>query len=79
MSTTSPQFTGKVAFITGAGTGIGRATALAFAREGARIVLTGRTESTLQETARLIEQDGGQALPIACDVTRGAQVPAATD
>ncbi len=77
MATTSPQFAGKVAFITGAGTGIGRATALAFAREGASVVVTGRSELTLQETARLIEQDGGRALAVVCDVTRSEEVQAA--
>jgi hypothetical protein len=56
--TNSPQFIGKVAFITGAGTGIGRATALAFAREGASVAAAGRTEATLLETVRLIEQAG---------------------
>ena len=77
MSTSSPQFTGKVAFITGAGTGIGRATALAFAREGASVVVTGRSESPLQETVRLIEQNGGRALAVACDVTRSEEIQAA--
>jgi NAD(P)-dependent dehydrogenase (short-subunit alcohol dehydrogenase family) len=47
----SKRFEGKVAFITGAASGIGRATAIAFAAEGARLVITDRDEAALQETA----------------------------
>ena len=70
MSTTSEtgSFAGKVAFVTGAGSGIGRATALAFAREGANVVVVGIPEPDHQETARLIEEAGGRALAVACDV-----------
>ncbi|WP_240625721.1 SDR family NAD(P)-dependent oxidoreductase [Spirosoma pollinicola] len=50
-STENEIFAGKVAFITGAGTGIGRATALAFSSRGASVVITDVTEKTLQETA----------------------------
>lgn len=72
MSTNSPLFTGKVAFITRAG--IGRATALAFAREDASVVVMGRTEATLPETVRLIEQADGRALAVPCDVTRSEDI-----
>ncbi len=48
---------GKVAFVTGAGTGIGRATALAFAREGANVMVVDISEQGNQETARMIEKD----------------------
>jgi NAD(P)-dependent dehydrogenase (short-subunit alcohol dehydrogenase family) len=64
------RFTGKVAFVTGATTGIGRATALAFASEGASVVVADVATEGNEETARLIEQAGGQALPVTCDVTR---------
>ncbi len=52
---------GKVAFVTGAGTGIGRATALAFAREGADVVVADASEQGNQETARMIEESGGRS------------------
>jgi len=73
------NFTGKVAFVTGAGGGIGRATALAFAREGANVAVTDVSEQNLQETARLIEELGGRALGIKCDVTRAEDVKSALD
>ena len=73
------NFTGKVAFITGAAGGIGRATALAFAREGASVVVTDVSEQGNQETARMIEEAGGQALAIRCDVSRAEDVKAALD
>src|SRR5437867_11394595 len=73
------RFTGKVAFVTGAGSGIGRATALAFARAGASVVVADIAEQGNQETARLIEQQGGRALAVRCDVTRIENVRAALD
>jgi NAD(P)-dependent dehydrogenase (short-subunit alcohol dehydrogenase family) len=73
------SFTGKVAFVTGAANGIGRATALAFAREGASVVVADVSEQDNQETARLIEGAGGRALAIRCDVTRVVDVKAALD
>src|SRR3989440_5923529 len=73
------SFAGKVAFVTGAAGGIGRATALAFAREGASVVVADVSEQGNQETARLIEESGGQALAIRCDVTRAEDVKAALD
>jgi NAD(P)-dependent dehydrogenase (short-subunit alcohol dehydrogenase family) len=80
MNTTENKiFTGKVAFITGAGTGIGRATALAFSRQGASVVITDIKAETLQETAQLIEQEGGRSLAIPCDVTQTGSVKAALD
>jgi NAD(P)-dependent dehydrogenase (short-subunit alcohol dehydrogenase family) len=73
------NFTGKVAFVTGAGTGIGRATALAFARDGAHVVVADVSEQGSQETARLIEELGGRVLAVTCDVTRAEDVKAALD
>jgi hypothetical protein len=60
---------GRVALVTGATAGIGRATALALASAGATVVLTARREGRLDEVAAAIEGSGGTALPIACDVT----------
>src|SRR6266704_294870 len=71
------DFTGKVAFVTGAASGIGRAAALAFAREGASVVVADVSEQGNQETARMIEEQGGRALAVRCDVTRGEDVRAA--
>src|SRR5947199_3914691 len=68
---------GKVAFVTGAANGIGRATALAFTREGAGVVVADVSEHGNQETARLIEEQGGRAVAVRCDVTRAEEVKAA--
>ena len=72
-------YTGKVAFVTGAGGGIGRAAALAFAREGASVVVADVSEKENQETARMIEEQGGRTLAVRCDVTRVEDVQAALD
>ena len=60
---------GKSALVTGGASGIGRATALAFAREGARVAVADILEEAAQRTVSEIEAMGGQALAIACDVT----------
>jgi NAD(P)-dependent dehydrogenase (short-subunit alcohol dehydrogenase family) len=73
------RFAGKVAFVTGGGTGIGRAAALAFAREGASVVVADVSERGNQETARMIEEGGGRALAVRCDVARAEDVEAALD
>ncbi len=65
---------GKKALITGGGRGIGRAIALAFAREGADVALTARTESEIYGVALEVEEIGRGAVPIVCDVTDKAQV-----
>ncbi len=75
----SGNFTGKVAFVTGAASGIGRATALAFAREGANVVVADVSEAGNQETSRKIEELGGRSLAIRCDVSRAEDVKAALD
>jgi NAD(P)-dependent dehydrogenase (short-subunit alcohol dehydrogenase family) len=72
-------FAGKVAFVTGAGTGIGRAAALAFARQGASVVVADISTQDNQDTARMIKESGGQALPVQCDVTQAGDVKAALD
>ena len=66
------SYAGKVAFVTGAGTGIGRATALAFAREGANVVIADVSEQDNQETVRMIEESGGRALACGCLTRRSA-------
>jgi NAD(P)-dependent dehydrogenase (short-subunit alcohol dehydrogenase family) len=67
---------GRSALVTGGGSGIGRATALAMAREGAWVAVADITVEGAQETARLIEAAGGQASALAVDVTDEASVAA---
>jgi NAD(P)-dependent dehydrogenase (short-subunit alcohol dehydrogenase family) len=69
-------FDGKVALVTGAGSGIGRASALAFAREGARVVVSDINPEGGAETVRAIEDVKGQARFVAADVSNEAQVEA---
>jgi NAD(P)-dependent dehydrogenase (short-subunit alcohol dehydrogenase family) len=68
------QLQGKVALVTGGSTGIGRATALAMAREGARVVIANRSAAGGEETMRLITQAGGVATFIQTDVAQSAEV-----
>ncbi|HET7150444.1 MAG TPA: SDR family oxidoreductase [Candidatus Acidoferrum sp.] len=64
------RLSGKVALITGGGTGIGGAIALAFAREGASVAVAARRLEKLKEVAAAIEKEGGKAIALECDVTR---------
>jgi NAD(P)-dependent dehydrogenase (short-subunit alcohol dehydrogenase family) len=73
------EFNGKVAFVTGAASGIGRAAALAFAREGTSVVAAHASEKDNQETARMIQEKGGRALAVRCDVTHVEDVKTALD
>ncbi len=66
----------KVAIVTGSGSGIGRAIALAMAREGARVAVVDLNETGAQETVKEIQKEGGQAHPYKADVTKKAQIDA---
>ena len=67
---------GKVALVTGAGSGIGRARALAFARQGAKVVVTDVVADSCEETLRLIEDAGGTGASVAGDVAKAGEVQA---
>ena len=75
----SSRFTDRVAFVTGASGGIGRAAALAFAREGARVAVADVATDANRETAQLIESEGGRAFALVCDVTRSEDIHAALE
>ena len=60
---------GKVAFISGGGSGIGKAAASVLAQRGVRVALAGRTAAELEEVAAAIERDGGTAMAVECDIS----------
>ncbi len=72
--TTSSEFSGRAAFVTGAGTGIGAASACELAASGAKVALMGRRTEELEETAATIRRAGGIALVVAGDVADAADV-----
>ncbi|WP_037290196.1 SDR family oxidoreductase [Saccharibacillus sacchari] len=74
---TNGRMAGKVAVVTGAGSGIGKASAILLAAEGAKVALLELTTDTAEETKREIEKAGGEAFAIECDVSRPESVQAA--
>ena len=73
------EFEGKVALITGGGSGIGRATALAFARDGAQVVIGNRNVQRGEETVSMIREVGGKATFRRTDVLVAAEIEALVD
>ncbi len=69
----------KVAIVTGSGKGIGRAIGLTFARAGAKVVFSARTESDIQANVEEVEKSGRKALAIPCDVMKDEQLQALAD
>ena len=70
----SDNLTGQVAIVTGASRGLGRAFAIALGQAGAAVAITGRTESDVKETARLVEETGAKAIAFVNDVANPADV-----
>jgi NAD(P)-dependent dehydrogenase (short-subunit alcohol dehydrogenase family) len=71
------RFVDKIAFVTGAASGIGKAAAVAFATEGARVAVADLTKDALRQTMDAIKDAGGEVLALACDVSQPEQVEAA--
>lgn len=79
MITDKLSLEGKVAILTGSGSGLGRATALIMARGGADIVAVGRRPDPLQKTVEMVEELGGKAMAIPTDATNSKEVDAMVD
>ncbi|RRB00995.1 SDR family oxidoreductase [Larkinella rosea] len=74
MASQDKEFTGKVALVTGAGSGIGKTAALLLARKGARLAALGRTNDELQETVGQIRREGGEAIALLADISKPAEM-----
>ncbi len=74
MASSRGRLSGKVAVVAGAGSGIGRATAVLFAEEGAKVVVAARTAARVRETAEMARKRGGEAMAVPTDLTREAEV-----
>ncbi|CCH52897.1 3-ketoacyl-(acyl-carrier-protein) reductase [Fibrisoma limi BUZ 3] len=74
MAQQAQELAGKVALITGAGSGIGKAAALLFGQEGAKVAALSRTEDEVQETVSQIQQSGGEAIALVADVSQVADM-----
>src|SRR5438105_7587312 len=70
------QVEGKVALVTGRASGIGRATALTFAREGAKLIIADMNEEGGQQTVHMITEKGGEAMFVRTDVSKAVEVQA---
>ena len=73
------ELQGKVALVTGAGSGIGKAAALRLAREGAKVGVLSHTEDEIRQTAEDIEAAGGRAVPLTADIADSGQMEEAID
>ncbi|MFJ4688749.1 SDR family NAD(P)-dependent oxidoreductase [Streptomyces sp. NPDC088789] len=76
---TTHRFADRAVLVTGGGSGIGRTIALAFAAEGARVVVAGRGRAALEETVALVRETGGTAVAQVADVARAEDVAALVD
>ncbi len=76
---TGKALEGRVAIITGAGRGIGRAIAVAYAREGAKVCVASRTMSTVDQVVSIIRQEGGEAIGVRCDVGSAEDIQTMVD
>lgn len=72
------QLVGKVALVTGAGSGIGKAAAQLLAKEGAKVAALGRTEEELEKTVAQIQGDQGEAIPVVADISQPDEMQQAT-
>jgi NAD(P)-dependent dehydrogenase (short-subunit alcohol dehydrogenase family) len=73
------QLENKVALVTGAGSGIGKASALLFAKEGARVAALGRTKEAIDQTVEEIKQNSGEAMAVLADISDAGQMQRAID